>query len=184
MLSGNLCAQNLFREILFVTGNAANGKGVVSDIMQAMLGNLAGEMDVAHFQNKKSDPTAPAPNVANCKYHRFTSLAEPAAESLYRADIIKLWNGDDTIPCRTLFSKRDGFDLQSLLMFQSNKNPGMNDPNDPGVKRRLKCMTFAFKFVDKNALDPSSHKYNPELDPNIYRPIEPSLKPKFKNEKE
>ena len=69
-------------------------------------------------------------------------------------------------------------------MFQSNFNPGVSDPNDPGVKRRLKRMTFAFKFTTMESLDPSSHKYNPELDPNIYRPIEPSLKPKFKNEKE
>ena len=47
-------------------------------------------------------------------------------------------------------------------------------------------MTFAFKFTTTSmeSLDPSSHKYNPELGPNVYRPIEPSLKPKFKNDKE
>ena len=184
ILSGNLCAQNLFREILFVTGNAANGKGVVGDIMLSMLGNLAGQMDVSHFQNKKSDPTAPAPNVANCKYHRFTTLPEPAKEFLFRSDIIKLWNGDDVITCRTLHSKADGFELQSLLMFQSNDNPGMSDPNDPGVKRRLKCATFGFKFVDTKALDPSDKTYDPELDPDVCKLIDPSLKPKFRHDKQ
>eukprot|EP01050_Picozoa_sp_SAG11_P019299 SAG11_NODE_3052_length_2726_cov_17.997716_1_plen_755_part_10 len=143
VVAANLTAQNFFREIYFLVGNAANGKGLFFDLLENTFGackpgggsGLFGTMDPAFFQERGNKVGSVAPAVANLRHCRFVTSSEPDKDKSWRADLLKRWNGDDVIECRDLYSSGNNFPCQFGLWFQMNDIPVVNNPKDPGVRR-------------------------------------------------
>ena len=148
ILAANLCADNFYREIVFLIGSAGNGKGLLMDLLENMYGDLFGSIDVAFFQTRNRNVGGPTPAVANLKRCRFVIASEPSKDVPFMADKIKLWNGDDPVECRGLNRAKDTFDMQFPLWFQMNEPTKVDNPNDPGVKRRQVMIEFFYKFLD------------------------------------
>eukprot|EP01050_Picozoa_sp_SAG11_P016049 SAG11_NODE_2142_length_3755_cov_211.276805_1_plen_1109_part_10 len=190
--AANLCAQNFFREIYFIVGNAANGKGLFFDLLLNTLGTASpnggngfvGTIDPSFFQTQSRRGVGdPNPAVANLRHCRFVTSTEPNKDLAWRADLLKRWNGDDRIECRDLNESGNNFDCQFGLFKQMNFVPVINDPKDPGVRRRVVYVEFPFKFMDLQDLNPQSDKFDELIDPNIAKAGDPYLKTAFRTEK-
>lgn len=143
---------NKYMEFLqFWIGTGANGKGVLSKLLQKTFGEYCYCPDVSVFTTKKTSSSSANPELAKTKGKRLLIATEPSEDDKFQVGAIKTWTGGDTIQARALYRDNIEFASQFLIIIQMNHKPELSD-FDMGIARRLKNVEFPYKFVSEPKL--------------------------------
>jgi P4 family phage/plasmid primase-like protien len=143
---------NKYMEFLhFWIGTGANGKGVVSKLIEMAFGEYCYNPDVSVFTTKKSSSSSANPELAKMKGKRIAISTEPNEDDKFQVGPLKAWTGGDKIQARALYKDNIEFASQFLIIIQMNHKPALSD-FDLGIARRLKNVEFVNKFVTEPKL--------------------------------
>ncbi len=138
-LTGEISEQKMF--ILY--GFGKNGKSVLLNIIQAMLGDYAGTASFKTFDaDKQSEQTN---DLAMLKGRRFVAMSESAADRRINEPLIKQVTGGDKISCRFLRKEFFEYVPQFKLFLATNHKPVITQ-SDFGIWRRIVLIPFTQNF--------------------------------------
>ena len=138
-----------FESLYIHTGSGRNGKGVLTTLLKALLGQYFLTTDntflTTVFKSGQANST-----LAQSKGVRFLLVTEPdngTAECSLNIDFVKLMTGGDEISARDLYCKSTTFKPFFSLLLQCNQKPKLNKI-DKAIEERLKIIHYPFTFVD------------------------------------
>jgi P4 family phage/plasmid primase-like protien len=140
---------NKFESLYILTGTGGNGKGLLSTILNKILGDYIYTASNTFLTEKIKGGQANS-TLAKCKGIRYLLVSEPddgSNESEFNVEFIKMITGGDTITTRDLYKSNFSFTPQFTPFVQCNKKPKLGKM-DNGIKRRLKIHNFPFEFVE------------------------------------
>ncbi|HLX53279.1 MAG TPA: phage/plasmid primase, P4 family, partial [Aquella sp.] len=142
------CLAGSIREESFYvfTGNGANGKSKLMELLKLTLGAYYKPMDVRLLTERRSNSATASPEVADKKGIRACTLDEPNAHDEINTGFMKLFTGNDEITARALFQDPIYFKPQFKPFLLCNNLPNIRSDDD-GTWRRLKVLRFGTKFV-------------------------------------
>jgi P4 family phage/plasmid primase-like protien len=141
-----LCGNKYMEFLLFWIGTGANGKGVLSKLIEMCFGEYCYNPDVTVFTTKKTSSSSANPELAKMKGKRIAIATEPNEDDKFQVGALKAWTGGDKIQARALYKDSVEFMAQFLIIIQMNHKPALSD-FDMGIARRLKNVEFVNKFV-------------------------------------
>lgn len=163
IISLRLVRINELEEFYFLIGNASNGKGLVTSLIQETFGNYSQVLESSSFYKTKHGVSASAatPELASTRDSNIVFVNELDRETKLTAAMVKKLSGNDKIKVR--FLRQDCFEFIPgySLFFVSNHEPNI-DGDDCGIQRRLKFIPFNVTFKDDPKL-PNEKKVNREL---------------------
>jgi P4 family phage/plasmid primase-like protien len=130
----------------FWIGTGANGKGVLSKLLQVAFGEYCYCPDVSVFTTRKASSSSANPELAKMKGKRIAIATEPNEDDKFQVGALKAWTGGDKIQARALYKDNVEFESQFLIIIQMNHKPALSD-FDSGIARRLRNVEFPHKFV-------------------------------------
>ncbi|MCA1623851.1 MAG: phage/plasmid primase, P4 family [Acidobacteria bacterium] len=138
-LTGEILEQKIF--ILY--GFGKNGKSVLLNTIQAMLGDYAGTASFKTFDaDKQSEQTN---DLAMLKGRRFVAMSESAADRRINEPLIKQVTGGDKISCR--FLRKEFFEyLPQFKLFLATNHKPVITQSDFGIWRRIVLVPFTQNF--------------------------------------
>jgi putative DNA primase/helicase len=138
-----------FESLYIHTGTGRNGKGVLTTLLKALLGDYFLTTDntflTTIFKSGQANST-----LAQSKGVRFLLVTEPdngTADCSLNIDFVKLMTGGDEISARDLYAKASTFKPFFSLLLQCNQKPKLNKI-DKAIEERLKIIHYPFTFVD------------------------------------
>ena len=144
-LTGSTREQCLF--ILF--GNGLNGKSVFLEVMSALFGHYAlniqpGSLMVKNQQGANND-------IARLKGARFVTTTEPNDGMRFDEGLVKQLTGGDKVTARFLYKNEFEFIPEFKIWMATNHKPIIRG-NDDGIWRRLNIIPFDAKVkkINKN----------------------------------
>jgi len=163
-LSGEIRFEKLFLWI----GDGGNGKGLISDLMRATLGDYATTIPITLFTGKRAGAESAQPQLIGIKGRRFVVLNEPEVNCCLNTGLVKELTGGDPIKVRNMYSLPIEFKPQSSMNIFSNYYLGLPDGDDGGMKRRLISIPCKSKFCDNpNPDNPFEFQADPGLKERI-----------------
>lgn len=164
ILSLRLVKINELEEFYFMIGNASNGKGLITSLIENTFGKFAQTLNSNTFSQTKHGVHAEAasPAIASTYNSNIVFVNELSNKMKITADILKKISGNDKIKTRFLRENFFEFIPGYSLFFVSNFEPVI-DGSDGGIQRRLRFIPFNVTFSDNP--DPNKHekKINREL---------------------
>ena len=130
----------------FCTGCGSNGKSVLWDCLDKVLGGYSCVIPVAFLTNKRAQSNQAAPEIARAAGARLLQFYEPEKGAVFNEGLMKELTSD-TIVVRHLFGESFEIDPQWKLVMMCNKLPAINS-YDGGTWRRVRVVEFASHFVD------------------------------------
>ena len=136
---------------LFVHGGGGNGKGTLFGTMMNLLGNFAVALRIdALLTGKRSDANAASPEFNKLEHARLAVAEEIPPDRKLDVAQYKLLTGGDRLPTRRLYSEATEINPSHKLILSGNRLPGIHDPRDKGILRRLLVVKFRATFDDHN----------------------------------
>ena len=138
-----------FESLYIHTGTGRNGKGVLSTILKAILGDYFLTTDNTFLTTVFKSGAANS-TLAQSRGVRFLLVTEPdngTADCSLNIDFVKLMTGGDEISARDLYAKASTFKPFFSLLLQCNQKPKLNKV-DKAIEERLKIIHYPFTFVD------------------------------------
>lgn len=166
-LSLSLINDNPLEEFYIWIGTGGNGKGVMSTLLQEMLGEYCGTLSIEYLIKSKGEmnhhSNSADPQMASLRYSRLVISTEPEGEGEVRLRSAKLKqiSGRDTIKTRLLRENCFEFVPKFKLIIQTNFLPQI-DGTDGGIKRRLRFIRYRRSFVEN-----PTKSYEVKGDPEI-----------------
>lgn len=161
-----------FEEFNIWTGDGANGKGVLTTLLQRAYDKYF-LMGTNTFLTENIQNGRPNPTLADCKGKKIVMVSEPQQDDKgsckFNINSIKAYTGGDILTTRRLFGDNFSFVPKFHLFCQTNRIPEI-DNMDNANKRRICILELKQRFV-----------YKPTK-PNE-RPIDTGLKKKLQNPK-
>lgn len=150
-LSSILEGGNKDQLALIWTGSGANGKGTLTKLMAAVLGDYYSTTDSTLITKQRGSAGNASPHLADKKGKRWLEMSEPEQDDRIETGILKLLTGEDKIQARELFKNPFYFLPQFKFTLQCNNKPELKS-DDGGVKRRIRVLNFPMKFVNEPKL--------------------------------
>ncbi|KAJ3079841.1 hypothetical protein HDU99_009965, partial [Rhizoclosmatium hyalinum] len=170
-LASSLDGYNAEEIFTIWTGTGRNGKGVLTDLLEATLGLDDGYMhnyQITLLTMDRPSSSSPSPDLMNLKGKRVIMGSEPEKSSAIKAGMLKFLTGNDTISGRALYSNTGfNFKPQHSLVIQCNKVPKL-DADDDAVWRRCRMIEFKHVFVE-NPRGPLERKIDTKLKEKVKR---------------
>lgn len=142
-LTGSTAEQKMF----IFYGFGKNGKTVLINTIDAMLGGYAGKASFKTFDaDKKNEQTN---DLAALKGKRFVSMVESGADRKLNEPLIKEVTGGDKISCRLLYKESFEYFPQFKLFLATNHKPVITR-SDYGIWRRIVLIPFTQNFEGKD----------------------------------
>lgn len=163
VIAQRLVGENTKEEFFFLIGNASNGKGLVTTLIQSTFGDKSQTLESSSFYKNKHGVAANAasPELASTKDCHVVFVNELERGAKLTADNIKKLSGNDEIKVRFLRENCFEFVPKYCLFFVSNHEPEI-DGDDFGIRRRLRFIPFNVTFVDNPQL-PTERKIDRTL---------------------
>lgn len=133
-------------------GTGGNGKGLLRDIIQIVLGAYCDSIDISYLYKSniiRSDAANPV--MAKKKNSRLVISTEPEGDVTLKSSIIKTLSGNDPQQVRGLYAEPFNYIPKFKLIIQCNSEPVFHG-FDGGMKRRPNLIRFPNKFVDNPKL--------------------------------
>lgn len=164
ILSLRLVKINELEEFYFLIGNASNGKGLITSLIENTFGRFAQTLNSDTFSQTKHGVSAEAasPAIASTYNSNIVFVNELSNKMKITADILKKISGNDKIKTRFLRENFFEFVPGYSLFFVSNFEPTI-DGSDNGIKRRLRFIPFNVTFSDNPNINKNEKKINREL---------------------
>lgn len=140
-LTGDTGAQCLF----FLYGTGANGKSVLLETVQALLGEygLSTLMDAFSLKQRGSIPN----DIARLAGARFVAVSETGEDQRMNETLVKDLTGGDTITARFLHREFFDFRPQFKLWIRGNHKPQIRGTDD-GIWRRIHLIPFQVQISE------------------------------------
>lgn len=164
ILSLRLVKINELEEFYFMIGNASNGKGLITSLIENTFGKFAQTLNSNTFSQTKHGvhSEAASPAIASTYNSNIVFVNELSNKMKITADILKKISGNDKIKTRFLRENFFEFIPGYSLFFVSNFEPVI-DGSDGGIQRRLRFIPFNVTFSDNPDLSKNEKKINREL---------------------
>ena len=154
-------------KFIIANGDGGNGKGVISELMGASLGN--------YYYNGNNavllSPIKPGgnPEIANMEGKRMIVYREPSEFKKLDLSVIKEITGGDKISARKLFSNETEVRLCATHFLEVNKRLGLSGDVGHAVIRRLRDIPFKTEFsTDEDMINNDEMAYVKRAD-NYYK---------------
>ena len=153
------------------TGEGRNGKGVLNDFFQYLLGGYYGNLALTVL----TKPSVQGANSELRSIHekRFLKATEPdsGCNEKLRMSNIKVITGENTMKVRGLYEKDFDINIKATIILECNKKPYIVTDGNEAERQRLVVVPFKMCFTD-NEEDLREHpdKYRPKND--IYKTTE------------
>ena len=148
VFSTTLCGTRWAEAFYIMTGRGRNGKGLLFELLQAVMGKYYYQLPVQMLTTKIENPRAPNPDLANLIGKRLVCSSEPETTEKLQEGAIKLMTGGDPLTARLLRENPVTFKPQFGLFLQCNNVPNFNGITKGGVMRNV-VIPFPFIFVDE-----------------------------------
>jgi len=144
-------------DIFIFTGSGGNGKSVLNELLQEMLGQYSYSLPQSFIA--KPIKEGANPEAAAIESKRMCISGEPDAKSPICCSTIKKFSGDYKINARDLYASAANclFLVVATLIIECNTAPKLDESND-AMMRRLKrgVIPFTQKFVCQREYDDAS----------------------------
>jgi P4 family phage/plasmid primase-like protien len=160
-LGYSLTASTVEQLFVFAFGHGANGKSVLTEAIQSLMGDYSASIQPATLCDDKRTGAGPSPDLARLNGVRFAVAPEAEEGSRFAESMLKALVGGDSIPVRELNCAP--FDMRPVLKLAltGNHKPHISG-TDRGIWRRVRLVPFAASFEGK--ADPHlSHKLRGEV---------------------
>lgn len=161
MLATTLCGVRWCEAFYIMTGSGRNGKGLLFELLQNVLGNYYYEAPVEVLTTKPTDSTSANPHIFNMMGKRMYMTTEPEANEKLQEGAIKKLTGGDKVSGRMNYQDPTIFKPQCFLGIQCNNVPLVNGMTRAGMLRN-NVIPFPFEFCS----EPTSarqKKSNPDI---------------------
>lgn len=129
-------------------GGGRNGKSIIVDLHQRVLGNYACALPVSLITQKRPEVGRPVPEIAKMYKKRFCIIKEPDTSNvILNTGVIKELTGNDTISVRKLYHNDNEFRVSSTLFLMTNTLPDVNN-NEAAIWDRIRVVPFNTYFCD------------------------------------
>jgi len=148
-------------------GIGQNGKSVLVNLMEKVLGNYKGDVPLTLVTEKRGKVGGLTPEIVQLKGVRYAVMQEPSKGDVINEGMMKqLTSGKDPLQGRALFQSSISFLPQFKLVVTCNTLMGVKS-NDHGTWRRIRAVPFKSLFTD-NPVDGDPEKpYQFKLDKYI-----------------
>jgi P4 family phage/plasmid primase-like protien len=136
---------NESKNFLVMSGSGDNGKSIIIDFLQLVLGEYAITFPTTLLTGKQTQSSAATPELARAPGARFSVLQEPDGKAQLNNGVLKLLTGNDKFFVRGLF--KEGKDIRPLykLAFICNQLPKLPS-EDNATWERVRRLTFESRF--------------------------------------
>ena len=146
--------------MFFCYGNGANGKSTFLEVVGAILGDYAVNIQpetimVKNNQGANSD-------IARLKGARFITTVEPNEGARLNEGLVKQLTGGDTVTARRLYGNEFEFSPEFKLWMGTNHKPIIRG-RDEGIWRRMHMIPFMVTIPDHKKDKMLKHKLKKEL---------------------
>ena len=146
--------------MFFCYGNGANGKSTFLEVINAILGDYAVNIQpetimVKNNQGANSD-------IARLKGARFITTVEPNEGARLNEGLVKQLTGGDTVTARRLYGNEFEFAPEFKLWMGTNHKPIIRG-RDEGIWRRMHMIPFTVTIPDHKKDKMLKHKLKKEL---------------------
>ena len=152
ILSSTLCGTRWMEAFYILTGSGRNGKGLLFELLQAVMGDYYYQLPVQVLTTKIDNPRSPNPDIANLVGKRLACSSEPEANEKLHEGTIKYMTGGDKLTGRALYGSPIQFKPQFGLFLQCNNIPNFNGITRGGVMRNC-VIPFPFEFKSEPMTD-------------------------------
>ena len=137
---------------VIANGGGGNGKGLLNEFVEYMLGDYAYVLPSHILLNKIQSGSNP--EMANMHKKRFVIAKEPDSELKFNTSTLKDITGGGNINARLNYSNNTKTILNLTLILECNDKPKLKESNDAdALIRRILDIPFKNKFVDKSIYD-------------------------------
>lgn len=145
-------------KFIIFNGDGGNGKGVIDDLMLAMLGKYGfmGNNNLLFEPSKMGSN----PEKANIHQKRYVVFREPSAKKKFENAVIKELTGGGKFSARGHFESETEKDLCNTLICECNKKPTFSEELTQADHRRIIDIYFRATFTDvPELIDPEHYIY-------------------------
>jgi hypothetical protein len=140
-------------KFILANGGGRNGKGVISELMKALLGKDY------FYKGNSLTLTSPLkngsnPEIANMNMARMVLFSEPEEDQALSLGVIKALTGEDSINARCNYSNNTNTELTATFILEVNGKPNINGKiNDAACERWINiyfpnCFTSKTHLID------------------------------------
>lgn len=152
-------------KFIVATGEGRNGKGLLNDLFQHLLGDYYG---ILHLQLLTKELKSGAnTELRNIHKKRFLKATEPDSGSneKLRMSNIKALTGESTLKARGLYENNFDIQIEATEILECNKLPFISADGCEAEKQRMVIIPFETTFTDdKKDIQNNPNKYKPKDD--------------------
>jgi len=149
-------------------GNGQNGKSVLVNLMEIVLGEYKGDVPLTLVTDKRGKVGGLAPELVQLKGKRYAVMQEPSKGDKINEGIMKqLTSGKDQIQCRAPYMIEAMSFLPQFTLVVTCNNLMEIKSNDHGTWRRIRAVPFKSLFTENPIHDDPDKPYQFLLDPCI-----------------
>ena len=136
------------------SGSGANGKGVLNEMMKAMMGPYAAEMhrDCIFRTGRSSAPGAAESHIIALMNKRWTVRDESDSDDILNEAMVKKLTGGGSITARDLNKPMTTFKPTFKPILMTNKRPRIDVSSD-AMRRRILVIAFPNRYKPAHELD-------------------------------
>jgi P4 family phage/plasmid primase-like protien len=155
-LASCLIGNNTNQTFNIWSGCGGNGKSVLADLMQMILGDYFTTLRKEYYTQKQVGSGGANSDLASIKGTRMVVSQEPSkGEFIYEGAMKELVAGNDTISAREIYREKVTFKPQCTVIMTCNNLPRFRS-NDRGTWRRVRKLDFDSTFIPPDEGTPST----------------------------
>lgn len=157
-LTGSTAEQCAF----FLFGTGRNGKSTFIDIIRAIFGDYAANIQPETIMVRSNQSTAINSDIARLKGARLVTSVEPNEGVRLNEGLLKQLTGDDTVTARKLYGDEFEFKPEFKLWMATNHKPVIRG-TDTGIWRRIHMIPFTVQIPEEKIDRRLKYKLSAEL---------------------
>jgi phage/plasmid-associated DNA primase len=145
---------NRVEKIIIANGSGRNGKGLINEMMEYLLGEDYFYKVPVDLLTKDINMMGVNPQLANMKNKRFVLASEPAEGRSLKINTCKEITGCGTLNARGLYQTKSLITLLLTLVIEANSKPLLEGTMDDAVIERMIDILFPNSFTtDEDKID-------------------------------
>lgn len=133
---------------LMFTGDGANGKSQLLNLMKHTMGDFGEKAEVTLLTRKRNNANEANPEKAKFINKRFAFLSEPEDGEKINIGLLKELTGSEEIVARELYKSSVSFVMETKLFLACNELPDIKG-EDSALWRRIRVVDFPSRFLDQ-----------------------------------
>ena len=165
-LASTLIGGNKNQTINNYIGVGQNGKSVLIQLMEKVLGDYKGDVALSLITEKRGSIGGVSPEIVGLKGIRFAVMQEPSKDDVINEGMMKQLTGGDKVQGRALYSDVVSFTPQFKMVVCANYFMEIKS-QDHGTWRRIRAVEFESLFTENPTNDDPDKPHQFKLDKNI-----------------